>query len=69
MTDATFKVPDMSCGHCKAAVEEGLNSLPGVEHSDADAGRGIVEVSYDESKLGTEQLEAAIEKAGYTVAA
>ncbi len=68
VTDATFKVPDMSCNHCKAAVEEGLNSLPGVVHSKADVGRGIVEVSYDESKLGTEQLEGAIEEAGYTVA-
>ena len=69
MTDATFKVPDMSCSHCKEAVEEGLNSLPGVVRSDADVGRGIVEVSYDESKLGTEQLAVAIEEAGYTVAA
>ena len=67
VTDTTFKVPDMSCGHCKAAVEERLNSLSGVVHSDADVGRGIVEISYDESKLGTEQLEGAIEEAGYTV--
>jgi copper chaperone len=68
MTDVTFKVPDMSCSHCKAAVEEELNGLLGVEHADADVGRGIVEVSYDESRLGTEQLEGAIEEAGYTVA-
>jgi copper chaperone CopZ len=66
--DATFKVPDMSRSHCKVAVEVGLNGLPGVVHSDADVGRGIVEVSYDESKLGTERLEGAIEEAGYTVA-
>ena len=69
MTEATFRVPDMSCGHCKAAVEKELNRLPGVEHSGADVGRGIVEVSYDESRLGIEQLKGAIEEAGYTVAA
>jgi copper chaperone len=69
MTEKTFSVPGMSCGHCKAAVEEELNSLPGVGHSDADVGRGIVVVSYDESRLGTEQLKGAIEEAGYTVAA
>jgi copper chaperone len=68
MRGATFKVPDMSCSHCRAAVEEGLDSLPGVVHSDADVGREIVEVSYDESKLGIEQLEGAIQEAGYTVA-
>jgi copper chaperone len=69
MTDTTFKVPDMSCGHCKAAVEGELNRLPGVERSNADVEKGTVEVSYDEGKVGTEQLKGAIEEAGYTVAA
>ena len=48
MTDATFKVPEMSCGHCKAAVEGELNKLKGVERSNADITEGIVEVSYNE---------------------
>jgi copper ion binding protein len=69
MTEATFRVPDMSCAHCKAAVEVELNRLPGVESSNADVEKGTVEVSYDESRVGTEELEGAIEEAGYTVAA
>jgi copper chaperone len=69
MIDTTFKVPDMSCSHCKAAVEGELSRLPGVERSYADVEQGTVEVSYDESKVGTEQLKGAIEEAGYTVAA
>jgi copper chaperone len=69
MTDTTFKVPDMSCGHCKAAVEGELNKLPGVERAVADVERGTVEVSYDEGMVTTEDLEGAIEEAGYTVAA
>ena len=69
MTDMTFRVPDMSCGHCKAAVEGELNGLPGVERSNADVEKGTVEVSYDEGKVTTEQLRGAIEEAGYTVAA
>jgi len=69
MIDTTFKVPDMSCAHCKAAVEGELSRLPGVERSYADVEQGTVEVSYDESKVGTEQLKGAIEEAGYTVAA
>lgn len=59
----------MSCAHCKAAVEVELNRLPGVESSNADVEKGTVEVSYDESRVGTEELEGAIEEAGYTVAA
>ena len=68
MTEITFRVPDMSCAHCKAAVEGELNRLPGVESSNADVEKGTVEVSYDEGRLDTEELEGAIEEAGYTVA-
>ncbi len=69
MKDATFKVPEMSCGHCKAAIEGELNKLVGVERSNADLEKGTVEVSYDEGRVTTEELEGAIEEAGYTVTA
>jgi len=69
MTDTTFEVPDMSCAHCKAAVEGELNKLSGVENSNADFEKGTVAVRYDESRVGTEQLKGAIEEAGYTVEA
>jgi copper chaperone len=69
MIDVTLAVSDMSCGHCKAAVEGEVNRLSGVKHSNADVGKGTVEVAYDESRVSTEQLIQAIEKAGYTVAA
>jgi copper chaperone len=69
MTEKTLRVPDMSCGHCKAAVEGELNRLSGVERANADIEKGTVEVSYDEDKVTTEDLKGAIEEAGYTVAA
>ena len=69
MTEKTFDVAGMSCGHCKAAVEDELNELSGVEKANADVARGTVEVSYDEGTVTTEDLLGAIQKAGYTVAA
>jgi copper chaperone len=69
MTEKTLRVPDMHCGHCKAAVEGELSQIPGVESSNADVEKGTVEVSYDEATVTTEDLEDAIEEAGYTVAA
>ena len=69
MTEKTFRVEGMSCGHCKAAVEGELGKLPGVERSNADFERGTVEVSYDESRVATGELEGAIEEAGYEVKA
>lgn len=67
MTNKTFNVEGMSCGHCKAAIEEELNKLSGVEYSNANFETGIVEVSYDEARVTNEDLVGAIEEVGYTV--
>jgi len=68
MTDTTFKVPEMNCGHCKAAIEGELNKLSGVEYSNANLEEGTVKVSYD-GRVSEEQLRGAIEDAGYAVTA
>ena len=69
MIDTTFKVPEMSCGHCKAAIEGELNTLSGVEYSNANLEEGTVKVSYDEGRVNEEQLKSAITDAGYAVTA
>ena len=69
MIEKTFNVEGMSCAHCKAAVEGELTALAGIEKAAADVAKGTVEVRYDESEVGTEDLKSAIEEAGYTVAA
>ena len=68
MSSVQFNVTGMSCAHCKAAVEEELNKLDGVERSSADIENNIVEVTYDESRVAPERLTKAIEAAGYNVA-
>ncbi len=69
MTEKTLNVEGMSCGHCKAAVEEELSKLPGVEYSKADPQKGTVEVRYDDGRTTNEDLIGAVEEAGYTVRA
>ena len=69
MVENTLNVEGMSCAHCKAAVEGELRALPGIVKANADVAMGTVEVRYDESKVGTEDLKGAIEEAGYRVAA
>ncbi len=68
MTEKTFRVEGMSCGHCRAAVERELNGVSGVERSSADFERGTVEVAYDEDRVTTEDIRSAVEEAGYTLA-
>ncbi len=67
MTERTFNVAGMSCVHCKAAVEEELSALSGVERANADFERGTVEVAYDEDRVGTEDIRGAVEEAGYAL--
>ena len=69
MTNTIFNVPEMSCDHCKRAIEGELMKLSGVEDSNADFEKGIVEVRYDEDRVTTEELRDAIEEAGYSVTA
>jgi copper chaperone len=68
MINAQFDVTGMSCAHCKAAVEGELDKLPGVEYSIAVPDAGVVEVEFDENRVGPERLIKTIEDAGYGVA-
>jgi copper chaperone len=69
LTEATLNVLEMSCGQAVAAVEGELNKLSRVEHSNADFEKGTVEVSYDESRVTTGEIEDAIEEVAYTATA
>jgi copper chaperone len=63
MTEITYTVPDMSCGHCKAAVSSELQEIVGVEFVDVDLGAKLVTVRG--AALDDAALRAAIEEAGY----
>lgn len=68
MIEAKYTVPDMSCAHCKSAIEDELRGISGVEKAAADPDSKIVEVAYDEDQVDEARVKAAIEDAGYTVA-
>jgi len=65
--NTVLKVAGMSCGHCKAAVEKAVGALPGISKVEAYVKEGKVEVSYDPSKVGLDDIKKAIEDAGYDV--
>lgn len=66
MTETTFTVPDMSCGHCKDAVSSELLEISGVEAVDVDLETKLVLVRGE--GLDDARLRAAIERAGYQAA-
>ncbi len=66
MTEITYTVPDMSCGHCKQAVSSELEQVDGVDSVVVDLDTKLVTVRGD--SLDEAALRAAIEEAGYKAA-
>ena len=66
MTDQsrTYSVPDISCGHCKTAIEGEVGAIPGVSSVDVDIEAKLVVVVG-----GTDAaVRSAIDDAGYDIA-
>ena len=66
MSQITYRVPGMSCGHCKQAVSEELRAVNGVGSVDVDLETKLVVVNG--SELDDARLRGAIEEAGYEAA-
>lgn len=64
----TYRVPEVSCGHCKSSIEGALKPLTGVHDATVDIEGKVVEVDFDDSILGQDKVVEAIEGAGYQVA-
>ncbi|MDQ3065768.1 MAG: heavy-metal-associated domain-containing protein [Actinomycetota bacterium] len=64
--EMTYTVNGMTCGHCKAAVEQEVGSVPGVEAVTADVDTKLVVVRGEGLEDGA--IRAAIDEAGYEAA-
>jgi copper chaperone CopZ len=70
-TDTTLLVTGMTCEHCVMSVTEELSEVPGVESVAVDlvdGGESTVTVSAS-APLDDDALRAAVEEAGYALAA
>ena len=59
----TYLVPDISSGHCRAAIEAEVGGLPGVESVEVDL--DATRVSVTGGSLDDDAIRAAIHDAGY----
>lgn len=64
MTETTYPVSGMVCGHCADFVTEELRSLAGVTAVAVDVENGAVTVTSDRD-LDPADVRAAVEEAGY----
>ena len=66
MSEITYRVPDLSCAHCKRAVTEEVLAVDGVESVEVDLDTKLVVVRGGD--LDDARLRAAIDDAGYEAA-
>lgn len=62
----TYHVPDISCGHCKQAIESEVGGLGDVDTVTVDVDARTVTV---DGRADDATVTAAIEEAGFEVAA
>ncbi|MGI8795367.1 MAG: heavy-metal-associated domain-containing protein [Acidimicrobiia bacterium] len=62
----TYSVPAISCDHCKHAIESEVGTVAGVDLVEVDVLSRTVRV---EGRADDAAIRAAIEQAGYEVAA
>jgi copper chaperone len=60
----TYTVPDISCDHCKSAIERHVTPLTGVDTVTVDTDNKTVTVTGGDPS----EIETAIADAGYAVA-
>ncbi|HIW91903.1 MAG TPA: cation transporter [Candidatus Corynebacterium avicola] len=64
MATKNYTVTGMTCGHCKASVEEEISEIAGVTGVEADLDTGNVAVT---GEFTDDQVTAAVDEAGYAV--
>jgi copper chaperone len=66
-TTRTYTVRGMTCDHCVASVNEEVSELAGVDRVEVDLASGRLEVTG--SAISDDEVRAAVEEAGYELAA
>ncbi|ONI92998.1 cation-transporting ATPase [Saccharothrix sp. ALI-22-I] len=67
MSESTYTVVGMTCGHCVASVTEEVSKIAGVSDVAVDLPTGAVKVT-SEAPVDEADVKAAVEEAGYALA-
>lgn len=65
MNRVEWRLPKMSCGGCRANIEEALLDLPGVQAEAFDLSERRVTLAYDPDRISPTALAEALSAAGY----
>ena len=67
MKKTSMKIEGMSCSACANRIERVVNKLDGVEKGSVNFAAETLALEYNEEKVKLDEVEAAVEKAGFKV--
>ena len=67
--DVSFPVTGMTCASCVRRIEKALTKVEGVQEASVNLATEKARVAYDPDTATLDQLQKAVEKAGYGVRA
>jgi copper chaperone len=67
MSESTYTVTGMTCGHCASSVTEEIGEITGVQKVQVDLSTGNVTVTSDR-ELSHDEIRSAVTDAGYQLA-
>ncbi|NKF08338.1 copper-translocating P-type ATPase [Clostridium gasigenes] len=65
MLTKSLKIEGMTCASCAKAVERATKKLQGVNESNVNIATEKLSINFDETKVSVEDIQIAVEKAGY----
>jgi copper chaperone len=65
MATKTFKVPNISCGHCVMTIEREVGELQGVASVKAEEASKMVTVNWNEPPATWDGIRALLEEINY----
>lgn len=68
VSQVVLSVPDVSCAHCVAAVQDAVGGLRGVDSVAVDLASKQVEVGFQPDVVNLTEIRQALDDAGYPVA-
>jgi Cu+-exporting ATPase len=68
MTTTTFKLRGMSCAGCANSIESAIKDVSGVNECSVNFGAEQAVVHYNPDKTSVEQIQQAVDEAGYAAA-
>jgi Cu+-exporting ATPase len=69
MKEQSYKVTGMTCSACSAHVARAVSKMADVTSADVNLATETLRVTFDESKLGFDEIKTVVENAGYGLVA